>query len=40
MEGGSEIFAIGGDGVLGSLVLLISPTLKTLSVLLATTIEV
>ena len=39
-RGGSEICAIGSDGVLGSLVLLISPTLKTLSMLLATTQKV
>ena len=36
-RGGFEICAIGSDGVLGSLVLFISPTLKTLSVLIATT---
>ena len=38
--GESKICAICSDGVLGSLVLLISPTLKTLSMLLATTQKV
>ena len=35
-RGGFEICAIGSDGVLGSLVLIVSPTLKTLSMLIAT----